>query len=361
MPVQQVPETHAVWHVKDLENDRSWVFRIDDSTRAHLASTVKAAYDPDRELFDYGREEFDLGAAADTLARAFAEAHHGRGLAVVKGLPRNGMSQPEFELLNWAIGLHMGVARPQGRASQYISAVRNVGSDYRSASGRGFSSNARLDFHVDGADLVTLGCYNQAKSGGQSMISSGLTAYQILAAERPDLAEVAQSDFYFSRQNEEAHDEAPYYGQPLFDEADGRLFCKWNRNRVNSAQNIDGVPKLTDAQRETMDALDEILQRPDLMFTMFMEPGDLQIMNNHVLLHSRTDFEDFQEPERKRLLCRLWLAPPDSVRLPESWRDAYKSIEPGSVRGGFIGHNYDDARRAFDRRQAESLGMTVDV
>jgi len=192
------------------------------------------------------------------------------------------------------------------------------------------------------------------------MISSGLTAYRHLVSERPDLAEVAQGNFYFSRQNEEAPDEDPYYGQPLFDEADGRVFCKWNRNRVNSAQKIEGVPQLTQAQREAMDALDEILRRPDLMFKMYMEPGDLQIMNNHVLLHSRTDFEDFDEPERKRLLCRLWLAPPDSVRLPESWGAFFRSTNPGSVRGGIIGHNYDETRRAFDQRQAASLGMTAD-
>jgi len=158
MPVTEAPTSPATWQVNDLENDRSWVFQLDDAARDHLADTVKSAYEPERALFDYTRDAFDLGPALDVIARAFKEAHHGRGLALLKGLPRDGMSEKEFELLNWAIGLHMGVARPQGRASQYLSAVRNVGTDYRSASGRGFSSNAKLDFHVDGCDIVTLGC-----------------------------------------------------------------------------------------------------------------------------------------------------------------------------------------------------------
>ena len=55
----------------------------------------------------------------------------------MKGLPREALGEAEFELLNWAIGLHAGVARPQGKASQYISAVRDAGTDYRSAGGRG--------------------------------------------------------------------------------------------------------------------------------------------------------------------------------------------------------------------------------
>ena len=166
-------------------------------------------------------------------------------------------------------------------------------------------------------------------------------------------------DFYFSRQQEETDDETPAYGQPLFDTCEGRVFGKWNRNRVQSAQKVAGVPKLTERQRETMDAMDAILQRPDVMFTMWLEPGDMQLMNNHTMLHSRTDYVDFDAPERKRLLHRLWLAPPDSVRLPESWGDFYRATEPGAVRGGIRGHCHDGACKAFEQRQAADLGMTV--
>ncbi len=347
----------AEWRAADLKQDPGWVFSIDEKARAHLARVIKAAYVVDQPLFDYCREDFDLGPAWTTIANAIKEAHHGRGLALVRGLPREGMTEKEFELLNWAIGLHTGVARPQGRATQYISPVRDIGTDYRTASGRGYSSNAKLDFHADSADLVTLACYNRAKSGGQSMITSGLTARRHLMAERPDLAELAHGDFCFSRQNEQAPDETPFYAQPLFDVADGLVFGKWNRNRVVSAQKIEGVPELSDGQRETMDVLDEILARPDMMFTMYLEPGDLQIINNHVMLHSRTDYIDFEEPDQKRLLFRLWLAPPDSVRLPASWGNSFRSVKPGTVRGGIRGHQHNDDCKAYERRQAASLGM----
>ena len=347
----------AAWRAADLKTDRSWVFQIDDAGRTELARVVKAAYDPDRPLFDYRREEFDLGPAWQTIAAALREAHHGRGLALVHGLPREGMSEEEFRLLNWAIGLHTGVARPQGKATQYISEVRDAGVDYRAASGRGYSSNAKLDFHVDGADLATLACFNSAKSGGQSMISSSVTAREALMTERPDLAEIAHQEFYFSRQKEEADDEGTFYGQPLYDYADGQVFGKWNRNRVQSAQNIEDVPRLTDKQRECMDMMDAILQRPENMFTMYLAPGDLQIINNHTTLHSRTEYEDFEKPEEKRLLFRLWLAPPDSVRLPQSWWDFYRSTDPGTVRGGIRGHEHTDACRAWEKQQAAALGM----
>ena len=356
-PAEQ--QTAAAWQVADMERDQSWIFSIPDSAAKELARVVKAVFDPDRPLFDYTREEIDLGPAWDTIAAGLREAHRGRGVALIHGLPREGLSEDEFKLLNWAIGLHAGVARPQGKASQYISPVRDAGVDYRAASGRGYSSNAKLDFHVDGADLATLACYNTAKSGGQSMISSSVRARQGLIEERPDLAEIAHQDFYFSRQKEEAEDEGAFYGQPLFDFADGLMFGKWNRNRVQSAQRIDGVPALSDQQRETMDLLDEILARPEHMFTMYLKPGDMQIFNNHTTLHSRTEYVDFDDPAQKRLLFRLWLAPPDSTLLPDSWGDFYRSVTPGSVRGGIRGHEHGANCKAFEARQAASLGMTV--
>lgn len=351
----------AAWQVAELEADReSWVFSLDDAARRHLSETVKAAYVPDRPLFDYTPDDFDLGPARATIAAAVKEAYQGRGIALLRGLPREGVSEKEFELMNWAIGLHVGVARPQGRASQYISAVRDIGMDYRSSSGRGYSSNAKLDFHSDGCDVVSLCCYNKAKAGGQSMVSSSLTARRVMIAERPDLAEVAHNELYcFSRQNEQAQDEAPYYAQPLFDFADGRVFGKWNRNRVEYAQKLEGVPPLTAMQREAVDLLDDILRRPEVMFTMWLEPGDLQLLNNHVMLHSRTDYVDFDAPERKRLLSRLWLAIPDSWWLPESWGPYFRAIEPNTVRGGIWGHHHDETCEAFERRQAAALGMKM--
>ncbi|MEK9671888.1 MAG: TauD/TfdA family dioxygenase [Rhodospirillaceae bacterium] len=352
-------DTSAAWRVDQLDQAKGWVFPIAENDVRQLARAAKDAFDPERPLFDYRRDDFDLGDGLATITAAAREAYFGCGLSLVRGLPRADLTGPEFRLLTWAIGLHLGVARPQGRASQYISDVTAAGGTYRSAGGRGYNTNASLDFHADGCDIVALACFNKARAGGQSMMSSSATAWQVLCAERPDLAEVALQDFCFSRNQEQAPDENPFYAQPLYDFADGRIFGKWNRNRVRTAQDLDGVPPLTDAQKECTDLLDEILRRPDVMYTMWLEPGDLQFMNNHVMLHSRTTFEDYEEEDRKRLLFRLWMAPPFSVPLPETWGDYFRSIKPGTVRGGIRGHQHDDVCRAFERRQAGDLGMPI--
>jgi len=95
------------------------------------------------------------------------------------------------------------------------------------------------------------------------------------------------------------------------------------------------------------------------MYSMRLEPGDLQILSNFTALHSRTEFQDVEEPEKKRLLFRLWLATPDSPRLPAGWGGFYESVEPGVVRGGAYGQHYDDDCRHFDAEQAQAMGMAL--
>ena len=351
----------SAWEIEDLKSDNNWCFEVADTDRKQITNSIKTVFDKDRDLFDYSPDEFDFGSSWKIIESAIKEAHHGKGLSIVKGLPREDLNHKEFRLLSWAIGLRTGVARPQGLASQYISAVRDIGTDYRAANGRGYSSNAELDFHVDVADLTILTCYNQAKSGGQSLISSGVTAHNYLFKERPDLAEAAYQFFYFSRQEEQAADEKPFYSLPLFEEMNGNLFCNWNRNRVQSAQNLKGVPKLSKLQQETMDALDEILIRPELMYTMYLEPGDMQIINNYRIFHSRTGYVDYENDLQKRCLYRLWLAPPDSIELPESWRDFYRSVGSAMVRGGIIGQSYDESCKDFDKTHSKFLNMKIDA
>jgi hypothetical protein len=347
----------AAWTVPEVEADRSWTYRLSDAESAELLAAVRAAGDANRPILDWKRDDFALDRSLPTLAAAFREVRDGRGMALVRNLPRNGVSPAEFRLMTWAIGLHFGVARPQNRTSDYITEVKDAGHAYRSPTGRGYNSKAELDFHVDSSDVVLLSCYNQAPVGGMSMCSSAATAFDLVKAERPDYAQALTTDYTFSRNGEQSEDEEPWYAAPICTTRDGRVFCKWNRNRIQNAQRIEGVPQLTSLQREAMEYFDLVLRRPDNMFCMHLEPGDLQILCNQTMLHSRTAFEDHAEEDRKRTLYRLWLARPDSRRLPESWVVFYGTAEPGTVRGGMKGHQYDEARRSFDARQAATLGM----
>lgn len=351
----------SAWTVADLQADARWVVMLDDADRADLLATLRRGLRPDKRLLDYRRDDFPFGQRV--LARlkgAIDEAQHGRGLSLVRGLPREGVTAQEFESLTWAIGLHLGVARPQDKLTRYINAVKDVGVDYRSPTGRGYSSNAELDFHVDSGDVVLLTCYNQAPEGGDSLCSSAVSAWRQLVAERPDLARVLEDERVpFSRQGEQSEGEAPYTMTPVFARTARDVFCAWNRNRIHNGIKLPSAPPISPALREGVELLDEILRRPTFMFRMRLAPGDMQMVSNFTVLHSRTQFRDDPAEGRQRMLFRLWLATPDGCLLPGEWRDKWGAIEPGVVKGGMRGHHYDAHCEAFERRQAADLGMRV--
>ena len=125
--------TSAAWRVPELLEDRSWIFPIGNPARTQLAEIVKHAFDPDRPLFAYSKDDFDLGSGFEIIKAAAQRAYSKCGFTLVKGLPRDLLTKEEFQLLLWAVGLNLGVARPQGKASQYVSEVRAAGMNYRSA------------------------------------------------------------------------------------------------------------------------------------------------------------------------------------------------------------------------------------
>lgn len=116
-------------------------------------------------------------------------------------------------------------------------------------------------------------------------------------------------------------------------------------------------PRLTEADHSALDIIQDLAETDEFRFDMVLERGDMQFVNNHVLIHSRTHFEDFDEPERKCHPLRLWLSIPDGRPLSEAFRDAYKSVERNTVRGGFKGRQVGPELRAYQARAAEALGM----
>lgn len=356
--IDSVPST-AAWTAAEVADDTRWIFHLTADERESLLASVRKGRVPGKPLIAYRRHDFPLQVPLDTLYRALAEVRDGTGTALVKGLPREGISPDEFELVTWVIGLHFDVARPQNKASAYMNRVRDMGGVYRNPGGRGYSSNAELDFHIDGADLVLLSCYNQAPEGGMSMCTSSTQVFEVMRNERPDLLRELMAEYPFSRNGEQAEDLEPWYAAPIFGIMEGRVFCTWNRNRVENALKLPGVPDLTPSQREAIEYLDAVVRRPDLMYCMHLEPGDVQILSNHTALHSRTSFVDHPDEGRKRTLYRLWLATPDSPRLPPGWEKFNGTREPGTTRGGILGQHYDDACRVFDAEQSAAMDMRL--
>jgi alpha-ketoglutarate-dependent taurine dioxygenase len=63
-----------------------------------------------------------------------------------------------------------------------------------------------------------------------------------------------------------------------------------------------------DPDRQTAtEALDALHRDRRFVLEMDFRTGDMQFLNNGVMLHRRTAYQDHPEPELRRDLIRLWL------------------------------------------------------
>ena len=93
-------EAPSSWEIEDLRSTNDWCFEIDESDGILLRDSIKSLFEQDRDLFSYSPNEFNFGSSWEHIEKAVAEAHHGKGISIVRGLPREGLSQDEFRLLS---------------------------------------------------------------------------------------------------------------------------------------------------------------------------------------------------------------------------------------------------------------------
>jgi hypothetical protein len=162
---------------------------------------------------------------------------------------------------------------------------------------------------------------------------STVTIFNELRRRRPDLARVLFEPIETDRRGEVPTGHKPYFCIPVFNWHAGLLSAIYHRPYIESARRFPQVPALTPLQMEALNAFDDLANDPALCFFMEFQAGDMQLVHNHTLLHDRTAFEDWPEPDRKRHLLRLWLAPPQARALPPVFMERYGSLMPGD-RGG---------------------------
>src|SRR4029453_4106386 len=177
---------------------------------------------------------------------------------------------------------------------------------------------AEMRFHADACDYVGLLCLQTSKSGGASRVASSVTVYNRMLERRPDLVQVLTEDFYRSRSGESNPGDKPWFKQPIFSFTQGYFSATGAGAAIDKAQGLPGVPKFSAAQEEAVELYRKTVE--ECALDIEFRRGDIQFLNNFVMLHTRREYEDWPEPSRKRHLLRLWLHDSAVRPIPEARR-----------------------------------------
>jgi hypothetical protein len=269
------------------------------------------------------------------LAQILDEVLEGRGFVLLRGLPVERWGRRFSALAFLVLGLHWGSLRSQNRHGHLLGHVRDLGLSSQDPHVRIYQTRERQNYHTDSCDVVGLLCLQPAKAGGLSSLVSSVTLFNKMRQRRPDLAHVLFEPIETDRRGEMPAGQKPYFCIPVFNWHAGVLSAVYQRSYIESARRFPEVAPLRPEQIESLDFFDALANDPALHFHMALEPGDIQLVHNHTLLHDRTAFEDWPQPDRKRHLLRLWLAPPKARPLPPVFMERYGSVIPGQ-RGGIV-------------------------
>jgi len=313
LPVFDNPQA---WYGPEMAARTDWIHEFANDEIAEIDRAVRHAESTGREIIDIRQDDFPLESLKPVLAAVRQEALWGRGFTLFRGLPIDRMTRRQSALAYYGLGLYLGEPVCQNGKGHTLGHVTNLGLDYADPDVRGYQTNIRLPYHTDSSDLVLLLCMQSSKSGGLSSIVSSTTLWNEMVRTRPEHARTLMGVIYFTRFGELREGRKRFSEVTPFNPMNGRMIVTYARNSVMKAQGLPECPRLTAAQIEAMDYLDSLSADPRLHLDMTFRPGDIQVLCNHSILHSRTAYEDWPEVERRRHLLRLWLACDDGPELP---------------------------------------------
>ncbi|WP_341718644.1 TauD/TfdA family dioxygenase [Micromonospora sp. FIMYZ51] len=297
------------WRGKDI-GPQDWLIRLpgevlDEVT--HLVTQMRKAPLP---LLLRAPQQFDLPQSRELMRRVRHTLTDGIGLAVVDRLPLEQLSREEATAAYWVLGQLMSSPVATKWDGTMLYDVRDTGQRFGFGV-RGSATNVELSFHTDNGFGVTLPrfvgllCLQQARSGGVSRFCSLYTVHNELLSRAPDLLRRLYQPMYFDRQAEFAPGAPAVLWAPMFRYEDGQLSVRLVRNLVRRGYTL--MEEEMDAPLvAALDLLDSVLADESLQVEFTIEPGQLQYLNNLECGHYRSTFEDFDEPERKRHLIRVW-------------------------------------------------------
>jgi hypothetical protein len=251
---------------------------------------------------------------------------NGACVVIIRGIDPARYALEDCERLFWGFGTHWGKAAVQSARADRIGYVAHEPDDPIK---RGYRSARELVLHTDSRPVIALMSIQTAKSGGYTRIASATTIHNIIRRERPDLlAALYRGYYYLSSELGLTQSKIP-----VFSNTDGVVSCAFFEAFMRTAAKKMGEALPPDLD-EALTYFAQVAARDDVHLEFMLEPGEIMVCNNLVVLHARTEFQDSEE--RRRFLVRLWLNVPDGrlvvPELLQRSREVDKNHDPQYVK-----------------------------
>jgi alpha-ketoglutarate-dependent taurine dioxygenase len=305
-----------------IEGPSAWVGR-DVRPEDYRVELSAACHDEIRRAVDEMRsyplptivlrpEDFAMPACREQMARVRDILQLGVRFAIVDRLPVAEMDTGEATATYWLLSSMVSRPVAQKLDGTLIYDVLDTGREALPGSGvRPDKTNIEIRFHNDNAynntppDYVGLLCLRQAMSGGHSRVISFHSAHNALLTRHPSELPRLYQPFWFDRQREFHAGESSVFSAPVFENS-GELKARFSVHQINSGYALRGEP-IDEEGAAAISGMFDIVEEDGGSVDFDLAPGQIQFVDNRALGHSRTEYHDYPEPERKRHLVRLWM------------------------------------------------------
>jgi len=302
-------DKNRIWLATDL-TDGDWLIPLGQIAHDEIYTMIKHMHENPAPMYLRHPDQFDIPNLRQAYAKCKTILQEGIGFAVIDKLPIDAYEIDDIVTVYWVLGQLIGPNVAQKWNGTMVYDVTDSKKKYGYGV-RGSATNVELVFHTDNAfgrrvpDSVGLLCRNHAKSGGLSRFCNLYSLHNRMEDEySSELARLYQPMF-FDRQAEHA-DGAPIVTfAPFFSWSDDRLRCRANTSLIRKGYELV-EQKIDLLLLRAIEAVEDVTSSPDLWIEAPLKRGEIQYLNNHELGHYRSDFEDYDDIDKKRHLYRLW-------------------------------------------------------
>lgn len=322
----------SAWVAADHQSNTAWLYQLTAADLAEIDAAVGKVKAAGLVPPNFTAAQFVTPGFGATLAKQARELEHGRGFFLLRGLPMDKYDLDTVKTIYWGIGVHLGVPVFQNTRGELMTHVADRGDDYGDINVRLYTTAAAANPHNDPSDCVGLLCVRHATEGGRSMIASATSIYNRVATERPEFLPILHKGFPHDLRGEGAtaklDETTPDI--PVFSDFGGKISCCLNSKSSRTARDKQGRP-MTELELAAIDYIERLAESDELCLGMDFRPGDIQFLNNYAIIHTRTAFRDDRDPDKRRLLLRLWLNLHEGRKLAPGFGDRFNNGSRGGI------------------------------